>query len=420
MIGVAVEIENPGFEDGFDGWTQVEPVAESGVANTGSGSAKVEAAGAMFSQEVEVEPGAQYVLQAYVNGKGKLGAKVGGNVSTIDVASSEYQQVTLRFQAVNGTTAEIFGTFGNDGDVRFDDFTLVKTDDVDGTTSTTGPIVTTTTTEPTTTTTVEPIDGPFNPAIWDSSEAGDYLESTDPVVMSFDGMEQFTATPNGSGPRDELKTPEDFRVGSDETYEAFSADITFNLDVGTKLIAHQIHGDDPTLVKLYVQDSSSLGIFKGEGESDWSLDDYPILDGVANNGVFDVYVRVRIPGFVSGDDIANEEIFALGTIESGDTIRYEFVNDFGVVTVNSEVGSNTEGFTYDIHDTPAAYMKFGSYVQAQDAATGCNYDDDDIGIVDCTDWAGPFATWEDFFSAANISTAEVVFTNVVHEGGPLQ
>ncbi len=547
----AVELDNPGFEDGFNGWVESDPAAISGDVRSGSGSAKLEGATARLEQTVAVSPNTDYELSAYILGVGEIGVEIDGSESSTSGGDGDdFAEVTHSFNSGSATSVVIFAAYGGDTG-RFDDFALESGDTVggcsdvtpvdasdDGTndgnvpagaidgnldpdsrwssngdsksiefdlgsnediagvsvawykgderqayfaveTSTDGSSwssaidggvasgtttamedytfsersaryirvtqngnssgngwnsiveftatvcdgTTTTTTTPTTTTpttTTPPGDNQFDPDVWDDSEAGDYIESEDPWVLSFDGMDQFTATPNGNGPRDELKTPIDDRVGSDETYETFSADITFNLDDGVKLIAHQIHGDDPTLVKLYVQDSSPLGIFKGEGEDDWSIGDYPLLEGVANNGVFDVFLRVRIPGFESGDGEPNEDLFDLGTIQSGDTISYEFINDYGVITVNSQVGGNSVSFDYDIHDTDNAYMKFGSYVQAQDAATGCNYDDSDDGVVDCTDWAGPFDSWEDFFNNVGISSAEVIFSNVVHEGGPLQ
>lgn len=271
----------------------------------------------------------------------------------------------------------------------------------------------------------------FDPGVWDTSEAGDYIRSSNPYVLSFDGLEQFTVTGNGGGPRDELKTPEDARVASDETYESFSANITFDLDDGVKLIAHQIHaGSDAgfsTQVKLYVQDSSPLGIFKGEGEENLTIDDYPLLEGVPSNGVFDVYVRVQIPGFVSGDGEINEKIFALGTIKSKETMSYKFTNDHGVIAVDSKIGRKSVNFTYDMQDSAGSYMKFGSYVQAQDAESGCNVTND----LDC-EYPGwePYgeagnveeaeALWRAYFADSDIKKARVTFSKVVHKGGPLQ
>ncbi|MEU4419096.1 polysaccharide lyase family 7 protein [Actinoplanes sp. NPDC024001] len=273
--------------------------------------------------------------------------------------------------------------------------------------------------------------GRFDPAVWDDSEAGDYVRSSKPYVLNFDGLKTFTVTGNGGGPRDELKTPQDARKASDEIYESLSADITFNLDDGVKLIAQQIHAGSgagfSTQFKLYVQDSSALGIFKGEGEENFALDDYPRLEGVPSNGVFDVYARVQIPGSVSGDGEINEKIFDLGTIKSGDTIKYKFINDHGVVAVRSVVGRNKVKFTYDMADSAASYMKFGSYVQAQDAESGCNVTND----LDC-EYPGwePYGEsdnvekteelWRQYFSDSHIGKARVTFRNLVHVGGPLQ
>ncbi|WFE23944.1 hypothetical protein O7621_12110 [Solwaraspora sp. WMMD937] len=401
-----VTVANAGFESGyFDDWRIINSrkVALSDIGNTGHHSAKIQGTGGEVRQEVTVTPGTDYTLTAYVRGKGAIGARVGGDTYTSSGGGRGFEPVSVDFNTGSASTVEIFAAYGGKTG-RFDDFTL-----------STGPA---------------PGAG-FDPSVWDSSEAGDYIKSSDPYVLSFDGLEQFTVTGSGGGPRDELKTPVAARKASDEIYESFSADIRFDLDDGVKLIAHQIHAGTgagfSTQVKLYVQDSSPLGIFKGEGEQDFSIDDYPLLEGVPSNGVFDVYVRVQIPGFVSGDGQINEEIFDLGTVRSGETMRYEFINDYGVVTVDSTIGRTSTSFTYDMQDSQASYMKFGSYVQAQDAESGCNVTND----LDCEypGWvpygeasspAEAEVLWRRYFADSGISKARVTFSNVVHTGGPLQ
>ncbi|MDG4767711.1 hypothetical protein O7632_26985 [Solwaraspora sp. WMMD406] len=401
-----VTLANPGFESGyFDGWDIVNSrkVALSDVGNNGRHSAKIQGKGGEVRQHVTVSPDTEYTLTAYVRGKGVIGATVDGDTVTASGGGRDFEPVSVEFNTGSASTVEIFAAYGGKTG-RFDDFTL--------------------STEP------APIAG-FDPTVWDSSEAGDYIKSSDPYVLSFDGLEKFTVTGSGGGPRDELKTPVAARKASDEIYESFSADITFDLDDGVKLIAHQVHAGTgagfSTQVKLYVQDSSPLGIFKGEGEQDFTIDDYPLLEGVPSNGVFDVYVRVQIPGFVSGDGEINEEIFDLGTIRSGKTMKYELINDYGVVTVNSKIGRTSTSFTYDMQDSQASYMKFGSYVQAQDAESGCNVTND----LDCEypGWvpygearspAEAEVLWRQYFADSDISKAKVTFSNVVHAGGPLQ
>ncbi|NLU78491.1 hypothetical protein HCA58_08880 [Micromonospora sp. HNM0581] len=412
-----VTLENPGFEQGyFAGW-QIGPpddVALSDVGRTGDHSAKIDGRRGQIRQEVEVTPRTDYTLTAQVRGRGIIGVTVGGQDVTASGGGRDFEKVSVEFNSGNAGSVVVFAAYGGKTG-RFDDFTL----DAGGTAPT-----------PTPTPTPSPGTG-FDPTVWDDSEAGDYIRSSDPYVLSFDGLEQFTVTGSGGGPRDELKTPQAARVASDEIYEAFSADMTFDLDAGVKLIAHQIHAGTgagfSTQFKLYVQDSSPLGIFKGEGEGGFSIADYPLLEGIPSNGVFDVYARVQIPGFVSGDGEINEEIIDLGTINSGDTIHYDFVNDHGVITVGSTIGQTSVTFTYDMQDSAASYMKFGSYVQAQDAESGCNVTND----LNCTypGWE-PYGTatnpaeaealWREYFADSDIDRAQVTFRNVVHRGGPLQ
>lgn len=137
------------------------------------------------------------------------------------------------------------------------------------------------------------LDGSFNPLILCNSEASDdYITSTYPLELELDGLDN-----NGNGPRDEVKTPKRNRASSNATYESFSADITFDLDNGVGSIPYQFHSSGPILVLLYVQDTSPRGIFSHEGEKDLTMADFPLLEGIANNGVFDDFVRFRVPGF---------------------------------------------------------------------------------------------------------------------------
>lgn len=385
-----VSLNNPGFEQGyFDGWeiVRANDVALSDIGNSGDHSAKIEGRRGQVRQEVAVWPGTDYTLTAYIRGRGVIGVTVDGDDTTTTGGGRDFEQVSVEFNTGTAEFVEIFAAYG--GKIsRFDDFTLK----IGGSVPT-----------PTPSPTQSPSVG-FDPAVWDDSEAGDYIRSRDPYVLRFDGLEQFTVTGSGGGPRDELKTPQAVRAASDEIYESFSADITFDLDDGVKLIAHQIHAGSgagfATQVKLYVQDSSPLGIFKGEGEENFTIDDYPLLEGVPSNGVFDVYVRVQIPGFVSGDGEINEKIFDLGTIRSGKSIRYELINDHGVITVNSTVGRNSVSFTYDMQDSAASYMKFGSYVQAQDAESGCNV----TNALNCE-----YPGWEPYGEASTPEEAEVLW-----------
>ena len=72
-----VYIENPGFEDGFNGWQEVNPdsSSESGDSYTGMASAKV-VAGGKITQTVLLIPETNYVLTAHVQDDGTVGIEL--------------------------------------------------------------------------------------------------------------------------------------------------------------------------------------------------------------------------------------------------------------------------------------------------------------------------------------------------------
>lgn len=207
-------------------------------------------------------------------------------------------------------------------------------------------------------------------------------EGSDPWVddvMVFDALREFHLTPTGNGPRHELKIDIPRRVAMTEAYEDFSADIEVDLDAGGKTIVAQHHASGTgTIVKLYVSDSDEQGL----------------IDSVAANGVFDVYVRL------AAEDGTGEVRRTLGTIRSGDRFHLRILNDHGHVFVWADGPGFDAEADLRVEDSPASFLKFGNYLQAQHAR----------GLVNITDPDD----WPEFFDDAGIDTAVVTFSNIDH------
>ncbi|BDD00985.1 hypothetical protein PEPS_32650 (plasmid) [Persicobacter psychrovividus] len=125
----AVELVNPGFENGLKGWEKSGKVAASDVANAGSKSAKMQDRGASFSQIVSVTPKTNYLLSAYVKGKGTLYVQVGGKTFTAEASNKKaFTKIELPFFNKKAKRVTIGGKFA-DGQVRFDDFVLVTSEE---------------------------------------------------------------------------------------------------------------------------------------------------------------------------------------------------------------------------------------------------------------------------------------------------
>lgn len=191
--------------------------------------------------------------------------------------------------------------------------------------------------------------------------------------MVFDALAAQHVTPNGNGWRHEYKMATENRRAMSDTSEDFSARITPVLSNGSKTIVAQYHGGDTgTLVKIYVSDTN-------ESKHD---------DSQANNGIFDVYGRLRT------DDSESETIINFGTIRSGQSFDLVLNNRRGLVYV-SAMGVEE---SLRVSDSDGAYLKFGNYLQAQEAISGDDIDDSD-------DWA-------DFYRDADIRDSEVTFSNI--------
>jgi len=210
-------------------------------------------------------------------------------------------------------------------------------------------------------------------SLFDLEGGSNNLNPVNNNQMVFDALAARHVTPNGNGWRHEYKMAKENRRDMSDTSEEFAARITPELSDGAKTIVAQYHGGDTgTLVKIYVSDTN---------ESSHN-------DSRANNGIFDVYGRVRT------DDSSSETIINFGTIRSGESFDLVINNRRGLVYV-SAMGVEE---TLRVSDSDGAYLKFGNYLQAQDAESG-----DDID--NSSDWA-------DFYDDADITRARVTFSNI--------
>ncbi|WP_192022211.1 polysaccharide lyase family 7 protein [Shewanella sp. WPAGA9] len=134
-----ININNPSFENSFDGWTDIDPSSVSGVAYQGSKSAKMSGNNGRVEQNVTVDANSNYTLTAYVSGGGKLGVSGSGVRESTTVSTSEWQQVSVSFNSGSANTITIYGEyFGSEG--RFDSFGLEKTSNSTEPTEPTEPI----------------------------------------------------------------------------------------------------------------------------------------------------------------------------------------------------------------------------------------------------------------------------------------
>ena len=125
----AAEIVNPGFEDGWAGWTDGDAsgsgTALSDVAHEGERAVKLTENGAYVTQTVAVQPGTTYRLSAHVRGPGNLGAKVGTDLffEQQPARGNNWREVAVTFASGTAESVSVFASSGG-VEVRFDDFRL--------------------------------------------------------------------------------------------------------------------------------------------------------------------------------------------------------------------------------------------------------------------------------------------------------
>ena len=133
----AAEILNPGFEDGWDDWTDVDPsgtgTAISDVKKSGTWSIKLSETASYVTQDITVKPNTRYSLKAYVSGKGNLGVKVGKDMYFEQQTRSgkRWRKLTVNFNSGSANMASIFASHGSK-DVRFDDFEIIPMEAEEG------------------------------------------------------------------------------------------------------------------------------------------------------------------------------------------------------------------------------------------------------------------------------------------------
>ncbi|RED96601.1 polysaccharide lyase family 7 protein [Marinoscillum furvescens] len=121
-----VPITNPGFESSWSGWNDTDPSSISGVANSGSKSAKITGSGGRFEQSVSVSSNTDYELTAYVRDEGTIGVTAGGTTYSDGGNFSSWTKVTVNFNSGSNSSVTIFGAY-NGGTGRFDDFAMIET-----------------------------------------------------------------------------------------------------------------------------------------------------------------------------------------------------------------------------------------------------------------------------------------------------
>lgn len=125
----AVDLANPGFEQGWEGWTDGDPsgsgTAISKKANSGEKSVKLTEKSTYAAQVVSVQPNTTYRLSAFVLGTGNLGAKVGTEIffEQTPKKSKKWAELTVTFNSGAFSTVTIFGGHAG-GSGQFDDFRL--------------------------------------------------------------------------------------------------------------------------------------------------------------------------------------------------------------------------------------------------------------------------------------------------------
>ena len=125
----AIELVNPGFEQGFEGWTDGDPTgagtAISNDAHTGDKSVKLTEKSTFVTQVVPVQPGATYRLSAFVRDAGNVGVKVGTDIffEQQKKKGKKWRQVAVTFNAGGAASVSIFASYAG-RKARFDDFEL--------------------------------------------------------------------------------------------------------------------------------------------------------------------------------------------------------------------------------------------------------------------------------------------------------
>ena len=355
---------NGAFENNLSGWTQVEPASGSSDSYAGAGSGKIQSSGSL-SQTIFLIPESRYEVSAFLQGDPTLGIRVNGRTLSAEGpdAGSTYEQVSFEFDSGNARTAELFVQSSSSSESqRVDNVEVLQISGGDGSSV------------------VDP-NSVFDFTIWD-------VEGENPVqrdgTLRFDALDQCVVTPNGNGCRHEVKVLESERFGLTEQYEFFSAEITANLSRGSETIVGQHHPEETgTLAALYLSDTQD----RADG----------VENGIARDGVFDVFATVRRPG--GGRD---NETVVFGTVRNGEAFSYQVINDHGEMII-SMLGQTVR---LQSADSSESYFKFGNYLQARDPVTLVRQDlDKPLGPEDR-------AAFIDYYRSKGITESVVDFRNI--------
>lgn len=128
----SAEIINPGFEDGWTGWMDIDKdgksTAISGDARSGDKSAKITSQAGSFAQAIYVMPDTDYVVSAWVKGTGIVGVKMGQQlVFERQDQTREWKKVDVAFNSGEHTKVAVFTQFNGEKSL-FDDFSITEKD----------------------------------------------------------------------------------------------------------------------------------------------------------------------------------------------------------------------------------------------------------------------------------------------------
>ncbi len=130
----AAEISNPGFENDWEAWMEIDKdgksAAISGDSSEGEKSAKLTSTAGSFGQLINVEPNTDYVLSAWVKGTGIVGVKMGKQLvyERQDKAKS-WEKVEVAFNSGQFQQVAVFAQF-NGKKSLFDDFSIAATEEL--------------------------------------------------------------------------------------------------------------------------------------------------------------------------------------------------------------------------------------------------------------------------------------------------
>ena len=121
----AIDISNPGFENGMDGWTETDPnkktVSISGEAAVGESSVKVLTKDGNVSQAVTLIPNTNYRLSADLKGGGIIGVKADGQIFYDGQSNAkDWKKTEVIFNSGNANKGFIFASGRGKKGGRFD------------------------------------------------------------------------------------------------------------------------------------------------------------------------------------------------------------------------------------------------------------------------------------------------------------